>query len=294
MGLATLFIFKLLPRLGSSGAEDSPVRLALLADAHLKNGNPSRPEARALARAVADIRALEPVPDLVLFAGDLAHNSHPGALALGKEILSDLPSPLLLVRGEGDGVVSGPDTWSRLFGEPRFACTLPGAHILGLNTVWRSAAHGPVFALDEAERGWLARELALLDPHRLLILLSHAPLIPVFQPWQQWTADAHRLWPLLACFRQVLCLHGHVHQGSEIRKDQGWDHERWGEFSIFRTGHRKPETKHLSIPATAWPLPSPLQGTPRRLRPGLTPHGCGWSLLGVKNRFWHHEPHLWA
>ena len=48
------------------------LRLALLADAHLKDGDDRRPEAMALARAVAEIRALTPPPDLVGFAGDLA------------------------------------------------------------------------------------------------------------------------------------------------------------------------------------------------------------------------------
>ena len=37
-------------------AADPEVRLALLADAHLKDGNDRRPEALALARAVAEIR----------------------------------------------------------------------------------------------------------------------------------------------------------------------------------------------------------------------------------------------
>jgi hypothetical protein len=129
------------PRLAWAGAPN--LRLALLADAHLKNGDPARPEAQALARAVAEIRANKPAPNLVLFAGDLAHAGDARALALGQEILSDLPAPLLMVRGEGDGPAQDRDAWTRLFGEPRFAHTLQGAHILGLNTAWRPPSSSP-------------------------------------------------------------------------------------------------------------------------------------------------------
>jgi hypothetical protein len=122
----------------------------------------------------------------------------------------------------------------------------------------------------------------------------------------------------LAPFQQVLCLHGHVHhpgirgpgsvvrlgaedQGSGVRR--GWPVARgqWSEASrsniieklSSHTENRKPETGNLSLPATAWPLPSPLQGTPRRLTPGLPPHGCGWGLVQVQRRSWTYAPRLW-
>ncbi len=112
------------PRAALAGIEKG-LRLALLADAHLKDGDERRPEARALARAVAEIRALTPAPDLVLFAGDLAHQADPRALALGKEILSDLPAPLFLVMGEGDALPDTNAAWRRLFGDPWFSHSFP-------------------------------------------------------------------------------------------------------------------------------------------------------------------------
>lgn len=306
-----------LPRPAEAGA---PIlRLALLADAHLKSGDPAHPEARLLARAVAEIRAITPAPDLVLFAGDLAHDGNAKALALGREILSDLHAPLLLVRGEGDGPAEGYTSWNRLFSDTRFAHHIQGINIIGIDTAWRQTPRGPAFALGESQCCWLAAELSRLDPALPLIILSHAPLTPIFQPWQQWTADAPRLAPLLARFRQVVCLHGHVHeagvrdqgsgarlgardQGSGVRKewsvarDQGSETNRWANFvknPSFPTKNQKPETKDLPIPATAWPLPSPLQGTPHRLTPGLAPHGCGWSLMQVQGRSWTYAPRLW-
>ena len=80
---------------------------------------------------MAEIRALTPAPDLVLFAGDLAHQADPRALALGQEILSDLPAPLFLVMGEGDGLPDTNAAWRRLFGDPWFSQTLNASRYPG-------------------------------------------------------------------------------------------------------------------------------------------------------------------
>jgi hypothetical protein len=123
-----------------------------------------------------------------------------------------------------------------------------------------------------------------MDPEAPLILLSHAPLDLIYRPWQQWTADCREVAILLAGFRQVLCLHGHTHnagargQGSVI----GEVYDRGG---IFLTENGKWKTAnrllHLALPATAWPGPQALQGTPASSVPGLGPAGCGWLLLAA-------------
>jgi Icc protein len=286
-------------------AEAGEVRLALLADAHLLDGHEGRAEARALARAVAEIRALSPPPDLVLFAGDLAHQADPRALALGKEILSDLPEPLLLVMGEGDGLPDAAGPWRRLFGEPWFSQVLPKTEdgkqqtvlqILGLHTAWCPGPAGPGFSMGAAGRRWLARELARLNPDRPLLVLSHAPLARLFHPWQQWTGDAPEVARLLAPCRQVLCLHGHVHlpgvggQGPGAGQGINWDYGLSRENRGLETANH---LCHQGLPATAWPRPLALQGTPADLRPGLGPHGCGWGLISIRDRAWHILPQLW-
>ena len=187
------------------------LRLALLADAHLKDGNDRRPEAAALARAVAEIRSLSTPPDLVLFAGDLAHRGRPDALDLGREILADLPAPFWAVRGEGDHGPGGKSAWDRRFGSPRFSLAYREYHFIGLDTAFSRTPGGPVFEIGVVQRQWLARELALLSPSTPLIILSHAPLARLFHPWQQWTGDAPEVTRLFCRFHRVLCLHGHVH-----------------------------------------------------------------------------------
>jgi len=275
------------------------LRLALLADAHLKDGNDRRPEALALARAVAEIRGLSPPPDLVLFAGDLAHRGRPDALDLGRGILAGLPAPCWAVRGEGDHGPGGKSAWVRRFGEPWFSRAFQGFHLLGLDTSLTPAAGGPVFELGAVQRQWLARELSRLAPATPLVILSHAPLARLFYPWQQWTGDAPEVARLLARFPQVLCVHGHVHgfkteirgQGPGARND---DNDGNNFCSCSLTENRKPKTgNHLSLPATAWPRPLAVQGTPATPRPGLGPRGCGWALatLGPASR--HFQSYLW-
>ncbi len=274
------------------------LRLAFLSDAHLQDGDERRPEARALARAVAELRRLDSGPDMVLFAGDLAHNGDPRALALGREILTDLPAPCLMIMGEGDGLPDGAGAWRRLFGEPWFSFDLRGTEneerktvlqILGLHTAWCPGPGGPLFRVGESGRRRLAQELARCDPEIPLLLLSHAPLEPIFRPWQQWTMDGPEVLGLLAPFRQVLCVHGHVHNTVAscrlpvLSEGKGRGDFAFSENRLFSS----------SLPATAWPKPQAVQGTPAQLAPGLGPAGCGWLLLTTGRAGLQFQPQIW-
>lgn len=319
LAMAASLVASAFPWHKTAEARDTLLHLALLADAHLKDGHEGRAEARRLARAVAEIRALQPKPDLVLFAGDLAHDGDARALALGQEILSDLPAPVLAVRGEGDRGPKRGGIWPRLFADVPFCYAWKGVNLLGLDTAWQETTLGPAFALGEAPRLWLAQVLPRLDPETPLILLSHAPLSEIFRPWGQWTVDAHLLLPLLARFRRVILVHGHVHQALPERANGlplsppplaggGWgegDHpSRLGIFAHFSTptlphlgegrgNHPLGGMEILGLPATAWPLPRALEGTPRKLQPGLGPRGCGWVMLTVRGEGWEVQPHSW-
>jgi len=277
------------------------VRLALLADAHLKDGDDRRPEALALARAVAEIGKLSPAPELALFAGDLAHRGRPDALDLGREILAGLSAPIWAVRGEGDHGPRGNSAWVRRWGAPWFSRPLPGFHLIGLDTSLAPAVGGPVFEIGPVQRRWLARELARLSPATPLVILSHAPLARLFHPWQQWTGDAPEVARLLAQFTQVLCIHGHVHS-SGVR-DQGsgagnlgtnpMDCGRTAHLSLLSQNLESKTQNHLSLPATAWPRPLAVQGTPATPRPGVGPGGCGWALATLGPTRGHVSSYLW-
>jgi Icc protein len=266
--------------------------IACLADPHLRDGNAQRPEAQAFARAVAEIRALSPTPHLVLFAGDLAHDGNPLALALGEEILSDLTMPVLGVRGEGDGHPGKGEAGGRLFSEGRFFYHYEGVNLLGLDTVRQDGPQGPGFALGEAQQRWLSAVLAKLEPATPLVVLSHAPLSPIYRPWGQWTRDSGPLLDRLSHFRNVLYVHGHVHHGDLLaEKNLNVPALDKGIFRKPKTVNRKPA--HLALPATSWPYPVALEGTPRELRPGLGPRGCGWALLQQRDQIQQFRQVIW-
>jgi 3',5'-cyclic AMP phosphodiesterase CpdA len=270
-----------------------PPHLAFLADAHLRDGNDRTPEALALARAVAEIRALSPAPDLVLFAGDLAHNGNPQALELGKEILADLPAPLVPVMGEGDGMGQGATAWLRLFGAPGFSLRYEVFHLLGLHTALAPSPQGPVFEVGREQRRWLGQELRRLSPDLPLIVLSHAPLKEIFRPWQQWTKDGPEVMRLLSRFSQVYCFHGHVHREAGSYQLSDFSYGGLVGSEPFNTENRKQKTENLPLPATSWPLPSPLQGGLAAPRPGLGPHGCGWTLVSWEKNSLNYQPQVW-
>ncbi len=260
-------------------------RLALLADAHLQDGEARRAPAQALARAVAEINGLSPAPDLILFAGDLAHDGNTKALALGREILADLPGPLAAVMGEGDHQGGDGAAWKALLGEPRFSRSYPGFHLLGLQTSPASSPQGPVFEVGQEQRGWLAGELARIDGAKPLVVLSHAPLPEIYRPWGQWTRDGALVLNLLSRFPRVYCFHGHVHRAAVSSQLSAFSQDLTGFDDLSPSENGKRKTENHPLPATAWPLPSPLQGTPAFPCPGLGPGGCGWgwATLGAND-----------
>lgn len=238
-------------------------RVALLADAHLDASPRGEYAAHHLWAAVTAINALQPPVDLVFFLGDLSHAGDVQGFARGWDILAKLAAPCWLLPGEHE-----PSGWFQ--GDDRlgnFSFSWQGIHFLGVNTA------NPGFADLEARFGltpprlaWLAGELAQVPPEQPLIILSHAPLYPLFRPWHWWTAGATGLTARLAGRLQVLLLHGHVHQylGSQMGN------------LLFQ-----------GVRATSWPLPDVHMGTPATCpepheKPGRA--GCGWLLLDISSQ----------
>ena len=238
---------------------DRAMRLALLGDAHLSCGPEGRPAIDNLLAAVAEINNVQPPVDLVFFLGDLADGADLRALAVGQEILANVSAPCWLLPGDHDPAAVASDCHGGLF-----SFTWQGVHFCGLDS--RSglpSRSGPRFHLGQPSLRWLAGEIKGLPPENPLIILSHAPLYPLFRPWQWWTAGAEALTSLLRPQSLVLLLHGHVHQHIGMQMDN----------LIFQ-----------GVRSTAWSLPDVHVGTPAgRPRPGsmMGRAGCGWLLLTV-------------
>jgi 3',5'-cyclic AMP phosphodiesterase CpdA len=238
------------------------VRVALLADSHLPDADPETIAAVNLSAAVAEINAHKPPIDLVFLAGDLTDHGDPGALWLGREILSSLSAPAWLLPGEQDGPATATRFWQDTFGGGAFSFSHAGVYFCGFNTTRFNPATGSSYFHFRPEHyRWLARELAPLAPEVPLIILSHAPLYRLFQPWQWWTKDVESLYELLNPRKNVYLFHGHVHNPVALQ-------------------HRNLTFQGLR--ATSWPLPDVRVGCTAALP---VPHrigtrtGCGWILL---------------
>ncbi len=238
---------------------DRPVRVALLADAHLSGGSKGKAAEESLLAAVADINSRQPPADLVFYLGDLTDACDLQALALGQEILATLSAPCWLIPGDHDPMPFPPDCHGGLF-----SFTWRGVHFCGLDTRFAQASQfDPLFRLQPQTLRWLAGAIKRLPLETPLLILSHAPLYPLFQPWQWWTAGAESLPFLLGPRPRVLLLHGHVHQhlGAQMGN------------LIFQ-----------GVRSTAWSLPDVHIGTTAvRPRPNAPQGraGCGWLLLTV-------------
>jgi len=243
----------------ASTGPDRAVRLALLADAHLGCGRQGQTLADNLLAAVAEINKVQPPVDLVFFLGDLADGADLRAQALGQEILATLAAPCWLLPGDHDPTAASPDLQGGLF-----SFTWQGIHFCGLDTrTGQSSQPGPCFRLRQPCLRWLAGEIQGLPPEKPLIILSHAPLYPLFRPWQWYTAGAEALPGLLRPRPRVLLLHGHVHQ---------------------HIGMAMANLRFQGVRSTAWSLPDVHIGTTAAppwsgRRQGRA--GCGWLLLTV-------------
>jgi Icc protein len=240
------------------------LRIALLADSHLPNGNQETSAARNLMAAVAQINALTPPVDLVLLAGDLTDHGDIETILLGRAILSSLQAPFWLVPGERDRLTASRSPWYDIFGHSTFSFLHKGVHFCGFDTAVIDPGTGNRFFQFSTEQyRWLARELTYSSPETPLVILSHAPFYRLFRPWQWWTEQAESLHDLLLSREMVYLLHGHVHQNIALRQGN----------LIFQ-----------GIRSTAWPQPDvrigfqPLQPSSFEVENHM---GCGWLLLTI-------------
>ncbi|MCF8015282.1 MAG: metallophosphoesterase, partial [Chromatiaceae bacterium] len=79
---------------GLRGVE--PFRFAIISDAHLYSMDNHKFDEQLIA-AVAQVNAMTPKPDFVLFGGDVAQNGTEDQLVKGKKILSALEMPMKII-----------------------------------------------------------------------------------------------------------------------------------------------------------------------------------------------------
>jgi 3',5'-cyclic-AMP phosphodiesterase len=269
------------------GGASPKFTFAYISDTHLYSPKLNDQFIRAAIKAADDVNRLDPLPDFVLFGGDLAQLGRPEELEIGRQILKDLKAPVKMMVGEHDWYLDMGEVWRGLFGAPTYSFDHKGIHFVVLNSIieedfWTARGLTPEqrmkivagldnheqnpFTVGKEQRDWLAKDLAKVDKKMPLIVFSHSPLYKYYKPWNFWTDDADEVQALLRPFDTVTVIHGHTHQVLTNRIGNIYFH---------------------GVLSTAWPWPYAPEGLPKltvemtRANP-FSPHdGCGDGRVDV-------------
>lgn len=209
-------------------------RLVFITDIHLTEGIDS--EAR-FARDVAEIHALEPVPDLLVCGGDICLWSD-GAAQTWLDLFRDSPIPQLHAMGNHDTTLDVPvgeagRDFEALFNRVSAHRRLGEAHVIALNTCAMDPAyigsrdwHNVLGWVPDRDLAWLARTLdGTEDRDAPLLIFTHIPLFSTYperldagQPERDvWVVgNARRVVDLLSPFTHCTVLQGHLHENEHL------------------------------------------------------------------------------
>jgi 3',5'-cyclic AMP phosphodiesterase CpdA len=238
-------------------------------------------------RAVADVKAMKPTPDFLIFGGDLAQLGDPVELQLGAEILNELKLKKYFIPGEHDWYLDMGATWEKLFGKQPWSFDHKGVRFIGLDTVSRAPDYwsarkmtpeermghmatldgsvaGPWAGVGEDQLQWLSKTLSGWSKDKPVIVFTHNPLYEYYPPWNFWVRDWRAVQEVLRPYQNVTNIHGHTHQ------------VLYNEIGTMRS---------IGMLATSWPWPYAPEGVPTltksmlRADPGDHFDGVGWGKL---------------
>ncbi len=198
----------------ANGEAVTPFSFVQLSDTHVGFSGPPNPTgAAAFERAVAMVNALSPRPDLILFTGDLTHDSEtPGEPAARMRRFKEIAARLQVTKqhavpGEHDAGLDGGALFREFFGETSSAFDHKGVHFIGLDNVSRARPEvGP------AQLAWLKQDLARFPRTAPIVLFTHRPLFDLKPEWEWFTRDGDAVMKLLEPYENVTVLYGHIHR----------------------------------------------------------------------------------
>ena len=200
-----------------SGEKVSPFSFVQLSDAHVGfNGPPDPLGTKAFERAVEMINGLPQRPDLVLFTGDLTHDTedksvHVTRMKQFQEISKRLNVPLIkCVPGEHDAGLDGGALYREFFGESHYSFDHRGVHFVALDNVSRAK---PEIGTEQLE--WLKKDLARFSKTAPIVVFTHRPLFDLRPDWEWFTSDGDDVMNVLSAYDNVTVLYGHIHRDDE-------------------------------------------------------------------------------
>jgi 3',5'-cyclic AMP phosphodiesterase CpdA len=275
----------------------TPFRFAIISDAHLYS-QPDHKFDYQLMDAVAQVNAMDPLPDFVLFGGDVAQNGTEDQLVKGHKILSELKMPLKVIAGEHDWYLDMGEAWRGLFGDDTWSFDHKGVHFVGLNSIlvddfWTPAGlsakermvimemlESPIpgrWGVHEKQLEWLKKDVANVSADTPVVVFTHSPLWDYYPRWNFQTKEAPEIREILAKFENVMSFHGHVHQ------------------TVF---NKIGNMKSVGALSTSWPWPYPPvelafpDSQMNRVDPSIATDGMGTQVvdLDAAGGLYQHKP----
>ncbi len=254
-----------------------PFSFVQLSDTHVGAGAPMNPGGTgAFERAVEVVNRLREPPELVLFTGDLTHDSEePGEPARRMKRFKEIAGRLKVkdrrfIPGEHDAGLDGGVLFREQFGQTHYAFDHRGVHFVALDNVSRAKPE-----VGAEQLAWLRADLARFPPAAPLVVFTHRPLFDLRPDWEWFTSDGDEVMKVLAPHENVTILYGHIHR----------EH-------VHDDGH----ARHYAARSLCWAFPDPAAAEKKpapfdaaqpyrnlgirevRARPGAAP---GTAVLGV-------------
>ena len=201
----------------SNGERVAPFSFVQLSDAHVGfNGPPDPLGTKAFERAVDMINALPQHPDLVLFTGDLTHDTedkdvHAQRMRQFQEISQRINVPVIkCVPGEHDAGLDSGALYRELFGDSHYSFDHRGVHFVALDNVTRAKPE-----IGAEQLAWLRKDLARFSKTAPIVVFTHRPLFDLRPDWEWFTSDGDDVMNILAAYDNVTVLYGHIHRDDE-------------------------------------------------------------------------------
>ena len=177
--------------LGQANSEKvAPFSFVQLSDAHVGfNGPPDPLGTKAFERAVEMINALRQRPDLVLFTGDLTHDTedrdvHARRMKQFQEISKRINVPVIKhVAGEHDAGLDNGALYREFFGDSYYSFDHRGVHFVALDNVSRAKPEAGAEQL-----AWLKKDLSRFPKTAPIVVITHGPLFDLRPDWEWFTS----------------------------------------------------------------------------------------------------------
>jgi 3',5'-cyclic AMP phosphodiesterase CpdA len=197
-----------------NGERPTPFTVFQLSDTHV--GWEGALGTTAFERAVEVVNGLTVAPDLVLFTGDLTHDTespgeHAARMKQFQEIAGRLKGPKTYhVPGEHDAGLDGGELYRSVFGPTFYSFDHKGFHFVAIDNVSRAKPE-----VGAEQRAWLAKDLARFPKTAPIVVFTHRPLFDLRPDWEWFTSDGDDVMNLLAPYENVTVLYGHIHREHE-------------------------------------------------------------------------------